>query len=258
MSEGPEVLQTVERWSQPEYLPSLLGDEHYRAEYSENNHFMYWMLHGKKKPNEWYAPTDIIHMTYEEWLSKANVTDDSLLGPNTPHWYFRLIGCGLLGTNCDKVHSEWLYNDIPIFKPSYDETLYLTEPEHQKGIHCRFGMKGVIAENHFDATRNMIMILGGERRYILSHPKECDNLYLYPKMHPSARHSEVDWSDPDLVKFPQFAAAKANEIVLQAGDVLYLPTFWFHYIISLELNFQCNARSGASYENKGHIRDCGF
>ena len=104
----------------------------------------------------------------------------------------------------------------------------------------------------------MIVVLGGERRYILSHPDQCENLELLPRGHPSARHSAVDWSDPDLEQFPNFRKAKVNEVVLQAGDVLYLPTNWFHYIISLELNFQCNTRSGISSEYMEPIRKCGF
>jgi len=119
-------------------------------------------------------------------------------------------------------------------------------------------MKGVIAENHFDGSRNSIVVLGGERRYILSHPKECTNLALLPKGHPSARHSAVDWSNPDLHQYPQFSQAKSNEIVLQAGDVLYLPTNWFHYIVSLGLNFQCNTRSGISSHYMQPIEECGF
>ena len=113
-------------------------------------------------------------------------------------------------------------------------------------------------ENHFDGARNMVALMGGERRYILSHPDQCENLALFPKGHPSARHSAVDWSNPDLNKFPQFRYAEANEVVLQAGDVLYLPTTWFHFIVSLELNFQCNTRSGMSEEYMSSIHECGF
>lgn len=102
------------------------------------------------------------------------------------------------------------------------------------------------------------MVLGGERRYILSHPDQCPKLALYPKEHPSGRHSAVDWSDPDLVTFPEFAEARSNELVLQAGDVLYLPTNWFHHIISLDLNYQCNARSGINPEYQVPISRCGF
>ena len=81
---------------------------------------------------------------------------------------------------------------------------------------------------------------------------------LLPRGHPSARHSAVDWSDPDLESFPTFAKATVNEVVLQPGDVLYLPTNWFHYIISLDLNMQCNTRSGGEKINRKYIEECGF
>ena len=119
-------------------------------------------------------------------------------------------------------------------------------------------MKGVIAENHFDASRNAIVVLGGRRRYILSHPNQCENLALLPKEHESGRHSEVDYANPDLERFPEFADAMANEVVLEAGQVLYLPTHWFHYIVSLDLNFQCNTRSGITRHYHSFIKECGF
>lgn len=39
-------------------------------------------------------------------------------------------------------------------------------------------------------------------------------------------------------------SAHAIETVLKAGEVLYLPSHWFHYIISLQKSAQCNTRSG--------------
>lgn len=38
----------------------------------------------------------------------------------------------------------------------------------------------------------------------------------------------------------------AIDTVLKAGEVLYIPSFWFHYIISLQKSAQCNTRSGTS------------
>ena len=81
---------------------------------------------------------------------------------------------------------------------------------------------------------------------------------MFPNGHPSARHSQVDYTNPDLEHFPQFAQANSNEIIMQPGDVLYLPTHWFHYIVSLEVNFQCNARSGIAYDYEDAINACGF
>lgn len=273
----PEVKAAVKRWNAPGYMERMLGDVKHRTEYSENNHFMYWQpprkimkknKAGKKNfqfakgenplPKDWQEPTKMMRMPYLEWLEHANITDDTQLGPDHPHWYYRLIGCGETGPSgeCDKGSSEYLFDELTFFQPK--PGLYLVEYDKQKGIHCRFGMKGVIAENHFDGSRNSIVVLGGERRYILSHPNQCQNLALLPKGHPSARHSAVDWSDPDLEKYPEFKEARANEVVLQAGDVLYLPTNWFHYIISLSLNFQCNTRSGIDGKYMRPIHECGF
>lgn len=264
--DDPAVLRTVERWSQENfgYIQKMVGERtRYRTEYSENNHFMYWQkpkqkdVKHHKVPSDWEPPTEMMRMPYKEWLGHANITDDSKLGPDMEHWYFRLIGCGAMG-DCDKDSSEYLFDELAFFQPRFENDLYMVEPDRQKGIHCRFGMKGVIAENHFDGSRNMIALLGGERRYILAHPDQCENLNLLPRGHPSARHSAVDWSDPDWEEFPSFKKAEVNEVVMQAGDVLYLPTNWFHYIISLELNFQCNTRSGISSDYMDVIHSCGF
>ena len=261
----PAVARTVERWNVPGYLDAMLGPtvEH-RGEYSENNHFMYFVKppqekrrrrRAKQTPKDWHPPTENIRLTYQEWLQHANVSDDQL-GPDMPHWYFRLIGCGSMGNDgsCDDGSSEYLYDELPYFQPK--ESLYIVDPSETQGIHCRFGMKGVVAENHFDSTRNAIVLLGGQRRYVLSHPNQCANLALYPNGHPSARHSKVNWADPDLDKFPEFAHATANEVILRPGQVLYLPTNWFHFIVSLDLNFQCNTRSGQT--DTYPLDSCGF
>jgi hypothetical protein len=74
---------------------------------------------------------------------------------------------------------EYLSDELTFFQLRPD-LLYMVKPEEQKGIHCQFGMKGIIAENHYDSSRNAIVVLEGEH-YILSHPNQCGNLALLPK-----------------------------------------------------------------------------
>ena len=71
-------------------------------------------------------------------------------------------------------------------------------------------------------------------------------MYLHPLGHPSARQSRVDWSRPEswLPEFPRFASMPAHEIVQEPGDALYLPTFYLHFVNSVDTNYQCNARAG--------------
>jgi hypothetical protein len=42
------------------------------------------------------------------------------------------------------------------------------------------------------------------------------------------------------------------------GEALFLPSYWFHYIISQDASIQCNARSGESNKGKDEIASCGF
>jgi hypothetical protein len=89
----------------------------------------------------------MIFMPYLEWLHHANVTVEEV-GADKPHWYYYcLIGGGEAGPNasCDAGSSDYLFDELPRFCFSY-----IVRPEKQEDIHCHFGMKGVIAENHFD------------------------------------------------------------------------------------------------------------
>ena len=49
----------------------------------------------------------------------------------------------------------------------------------------------------------------------------------------------------------------ATEAVVSMGDVLYVPSFWFHYIVSQDASVQCNARSGYSPIGSEEIKKCG-
>eukprot|EP00592_Proboscia_alata_P001733 CAMPEP_0194375770 /NCGR_PEP_ID=MMETSP0174-20130528/24328_1 /TAXON_ID=216777 /ORGANISM="Proboscia alata, Strain PI-D3" /LENGTH=512 /DNA_ID=CAMNT_0039156199 /DNA_START=116 /DNA_END=1654 /DNA_ORIENTATION=- len=253
-----DVLRTVERWNDPSYMTELLREDEQKTEYSQSNHLMWWKLRGGSKrglPDNWKPPTEIIKMKYSDWVKKAKDVNHKQDSTEKPHWYFRINGCGN-GHTCGQSTTEFLFDELPFFKPV--KSPFIIDPKQPRGINCRFGMTGNIAENHFDSSRNMVALLGGERRYMLASPSQCLNLELYPLSHPSGRHSAVDWSNPDLKNYPNFKNAMGNEIVLQAGDVLYLPTFWFHYIISLNTNLQCNARSGVSHEYRHFITECGF
>jgi hypothetical protein len=88
-----------------------------------------------------------MHMTYHDWVHRANVSD-AKLGPAMPHWYFHVGGCREK-RRCTPVPSDYIFDELPFYQPKQD-SLYVKDPTWQRGVFCRFGMKGVIAENHFD------------------------------------------------------------------------------------------------------------
>lgn len=170
---------------------------------------------------------------------------------HTEHYYFRL--------NADyrkEAKNSWVFEDLPFFYPK--KNFFFVEVDDYRGTNCRLGAKGIIAHAHYDFSRNFILLLRGQKRYVLAHPNQCLNLELYPQGHPSARHSSVNWSNETEWQQGNFPKAQVNEVVMQAGDIMYLPTAWFHFIVSLNMNYQCNARSGITKENYNAIHDCGF
>jgi hypothetical protein len=134
---------------------------------------------------------------------------------------------------------------------------FLADATAQRGIHCRFGMGGIIAEAHSDAGRNFITMQRGHKRYVLAPPWECGNLAIL-RDGPSARHSELDWSASEGVGALARAGALALEVVISAGDALYVPSGWFHFIVSLDTNVQCNTRSGSPPLHGEALAACGI
>lgn len=120
-------------------------------------------------------------------------------------------------------------------------------------------MRGIIAEAHFDNGRNSVAMVRGSKRYILAPPESCRHLNIISnKKHPSFRHSMIDFGNLEQSQANQLQKVKSIETIVRAGEVLYIPSFWFHYIVSLNYSIQCNARSGFSdvKEGKYAIEKC--
>ena len=73
------------------------------------------------------------------------------------------------------------------------------------------------------------------------------------------RHSMLNFGHINLMNNPDMPPderawleesgdAMAIDTVLKAGEVLYIPSHWFHYITSLQKSAQCNVRSGVDIE----------
>jgi hypothetical protein len=178
----PGVTETAFRFNSPSYLNSLLGaDEPYRNDHAENGHLMFWrtLSPAQQKqaqvtlPPGWTNPTDTQSLTYADWLNKARAIDEpSRDQTKEEHWYFRV--------NAFHQVNKFLYDEMPYFDPhkhaayeaqSHPNAFLTVDPARHRGVNCRFGMKGVIAEMHFDSTRNFVVLLGGKRRYILGTPQ---------------------------------------------------------------------------------------
>ena len=236
-----------------EYLRRQLGANLRRThvEKSKDNHFMYWNGNGHGRAG-YKPPTEIIDMRFDEWLKKARAADSGKIDNSTVHYYF-------MSSSPPNDHgTSFISRDLPMFSTPKNN-FFITNVAANKGIQCRFGMRGVIAESHYDSGRNMVSMLKGEKRYILTPPWSCKQIgIITDKRHPSYRHSVIDWSDMVQARSRGFAKVDAIDTVLRMGEVLYIPTYWFHYMVSLKYSIQCNSRSGPPphHEGANHVQLC--
>jgi hypothetical protein len=256
----PDINKVVDNWQSLDHMKKFFDSTDSHVEISAyHNHFLYFhgkdthhLFHNRSGTGPWIPPTTTEEMTFSQWYDTLT-TELQKPFSQRKYYYFRSDQTSL---------SDPLYNELPFYHPSHPLSSYfLQDKEQARGIHCRFGMPGIVAEAHYDGHLNMAGLFGGVRRWILAHPNQCQNLYLHPREHPSGRHSELNWAEIKTIdheKYPNFGKAQVNEILVTGGMVLYLPTNWFHYIVSLSVNYQCNIRSGKTKTYDQEIRDCGF
>ena len=91
---------------------------------------------------------------------------------------------------------------------------------------------------HFDFPDNIACVVAGRRRFTLFPPEQVGNLYIGPvDRTPSGQAiSVVDFSKPDLERYPRFADAMAAARVaeMEPGDALFVPSMWWHHVESFD------------------------
>lgn len=103
--------------------------------------------------------------------------------------------------------------------------------------------KGVFTQSHFDELENFNIALEGRKRFVLAPPGSFD---YYPRSIRRGfgdKSQAPDFDDVDARRFPRLAAklAQRRELVLEPGQMLYLPLGWWHQAESLaEMNINMN------------------
>jgi len=217
--------------------------------------FVWWdsltLGHPPNRNNDW---------TYQKWAEHARYADAAGLPFDKPHFYYQ---AGVDKSFIEQDPKAWTFisKDIPSFSSTTDNFFSFNAKE-KHGIQCRFGERGVVAAQHQDPGRNMIAMFTGAKRYILSPPNQCSKFGIFPtRDSPLYRHSGLNFGhitrmdDPAMPEKERAwleiaSSSKSVETVLKQGEVLYLPSHWFHYIVSVQKSAQCNVRSGKNSKGR--------
>jgi hypothetical protein len=197
-------------WSS-DYLQSKLGDKSVTVTRSETPLFTADPERGHYLPDQQQA------MPFSEFLGHT------LAPKGPPHFY---------------LHKHSLEKQLPELRDD------IVVPEHIQAfqtllISLWMGPKGSITPIHHDFTDNFFVQVRGTKRVILYSPDPEDAFYRMPFL---ARNQRSSWhisrvgslESADRQAFPAFGSAKPIDILVQQGDVLYIPIFFWHEVHSID------------------------
>lgn len=137
-----------------------------------------------------------------------------------------------------------------------------------------------ITSTHKDHYENIYAVIRGEKHFILYPPTDLP--YLYQRVYPSGRYDSehvihcddpetlvpwisVDPLKPDYERFPLFKHATPYRVTLKQGDILYLPSLWFHFVsqrvderekIMISVNSWYDMVYGPMYNSYKFVESC--
>jgi hypothetical protein len=93
---------------------------------------------------------------------------------------------------------------------------------------------------HYDDLHNAFAQVEGRKRFLLFNPAQFDVLYPGPINTRIEGQSRVDLSRPDFRRFPKLAEVEYWEAVVEPGDLLFMPAYWWHQVTALEMSVSVN------------------
>ncbi|MEO6302401.1 MAG: cupin-like domain-containing protein [Bacteroidia bacterium] len=136
--------------------------------------------------------------------------------------------------------------------------MFKCKPELRKDFPCPYMFKGILGKigymffgsknikvrihQDIDMSNVMLTQFHGKKRVVLVSPEYSDLLYRLP----FNTYSLVDLDNPDYNKYPALAYVEAHEYILEAGDALFMPSGYWHYITYLDGGFAVSYRKLAA------------
>jgi hypothetical protein len=102
--------------------------------------------------------------------------------------------------------------------------------------------RGIRSRLHFDQPENLLVQVRGAKDVWLFPPGARRALDPFPLGSPNAQFSRIDLAAPGLDRRPQLRALSPWRCTLAAGDMLFIPGGWWHYLSSDEVTISVGIR----------------
>ena len=130
---------------------------------------------------------------------------------------------------------------------SFGEQLGLKKPISD--LNLWIGPAGHVESLHYDTGDGTLIQLHGSKKILLFPPSQLYNVYPFPiythllyGLKLRSWFSQVYPENPDLKTFPKFEEALLHkyEVILNPGEVLYIPAGWWHEVTALGTEMVCS------------------
>lgn len=99
---------------------------------------------------------------------------------------------------------------------------------------------GNISPLHYDLDNNFFIQSYGTKKFLIYNPWEFYNLYPNSLFSRTPHISKVNLDNLDIKKYPNFTKTSPIEIIINAGEMFFLPAYWWHHVYSLDLTVSVN------------------
>jgi hypothetical protein len=96
------------------------------------------------------------------------------------------------------------------------------------------GPAGTVTSLHHDLTNNFIAQIVGRKRVRLLPAAEAGKLYNH--QHVFSEITDLEDTGIDAARYPRLAALRYYDVVLEPGDILFMPLGWWHQVKSLDFS----------------------
>lgn len=130
---------------------------------------------------------------------------------------------------------QGLVQDIQPFPLDYLPKWY----RHEWWRYFQFfmGPSNSITPLHFDCllTNNLFFQIAGRKRFTIIPAEDSEYCYRH-----TWRWFKVDPENPDFSKYPRYRKARPVEVMVNPGDILYLPPGFLHHVRGLDTAISFN------------------
>ncbi|XP_040583251.1 tRNA wybutosine-synthesizing protein 5 [Lepeophtheirus salmonis] len=210
----------VSKWRDPRYLAEKIRDRPVK-------------IHVSKEPNMDFKNKNFMYkdLNLKELILRASGLEkhSSYFIDSQELYYLRHIGDSPRG---ERVNFE---EDFPELGEDFTfPTTFFPSNKLFSSI-LRISSPSVRIWTHYDVLDNFYVQIVGTKRAIFWAPHSALDLYLE-----GDKSAVVDVNNPDPELYPKFLSAQKYIVDLEPGDVLFIPSLWFHNMEALSFGVAVN------------------